>query len=231
MPARHAGVARRAMRLENHPMLIPAKRFLTRFIVVTVASAAVAGCGSAATTTSTPLGSGAGGGTQTATNTGASTRTPASTTRSATPSGAPGVCRAAQLVLSYLGGLGATGHGDLGFALRNKSTRSCHTYGYPGVQFLDHAGKLLPTDATHSTEDFFGHSALRSLSVAPGHSVSFRLDVSHGSGSPGRCPTAAALRVIAPDNTHALMTTITNGAYECGHAIVSPLQPGHSAHP
>lgn len=145
--------------------------------------------------------------------------------------GGPDECRAGQLELSYLGGLGATGHGDLGFALRNTSARTCHTYGYPGIQFLNRAGGPLPTIPTHSTDDFFGHSPLRLLSVAPGHSVSFRLDVSHGSGSPGRCPTAAGLQVIPPNDTHALSTSITNGAYECGRTIVSPLQPGHSAHP
>jgi hypothetical protein len=96
---------------------------------------------------------------------------------------------------------------------------------------LDRTGKALPTVPTHSTEDFFGHSPLRALSVAPGASVSFRLDVSHGSGSPGQCPTAAALAVIPPDDTRALSTSITNGAYECGRAIVSPLQPGLTAHP
>ncbi|MEA2210906.1 MAG: hypothetical protein QOF83_854 [Solirubrobacteraceae bacterium] len=219
-------------------MSIPVKCLLPRLIVAAMAAAALAGCGSAASTSTATneAGGGAASATQTststhATSTHASSTGAASTSRTVTPTGGPGECRAAQLTLSYLGGLGATGHGDLGFALRNRSTRSCHTYGYPGIQFLDRMGKSLPTQASHSTDDFFGHSLLRSLSVAPGHSVSFRLDVSHGSGTPGRCPTAAALRVIPPDDTRALRTAITNGAYECGHAIVSPLQPGHSAHP
>jgi hypothetical protein len=169
--------------------------------------------------------------TRSASATATSATTSKTSTAAATPTGGPGECRAAELVLTYLGGQGATGHGDLGFALRNKGRHGCHTYGYPGIQFLDPAGKALPTVPSHRTEDFFGHSPLRALSVAPGASVSFRLDVSHGSGSPGRCPTAAALAVIPPDDTHALSTSITNGAYECGHAIVSPLQPGLSAHP
>jgi hypothetical protein len=198
-------------------MLIPVKSGLSRLVAVAAVLVAVGGCGSAATTSSSPAGASA---------------TSSSTTRaSAAGAGGSGRCPAAQLVLAYLGGLGATGHGDLGFALRNTGARACHTYGYPAVEFLDRSGRPLPTHVTRRTDDFFGHSPLRALSVAPGGSVSFRLDASHGSGSPGRCPTAAALRVIPPGDTHALRVTITNGAYECGRVIVSPLQPGHTAHP
>ncbi len=213
-------------------MPIPRTRTLTRLLTgaVIATTPLVAGCGTAATTSTTP--NQAGSATAPGTSRTATSATTSRTTKAAaTPTGGPSECRAAELVLSYLGGQGATGHGDLGFALRNKGRRRCHTYGYPGIQFLARAGKALPTVPTHATEDFFGHSPLRALSVAPGASVSFRLDVSHGSGSPGVCPTAAALAVIPPDDTHALSTSITNGAYECGHAIVSPLQPGLSAHP
>lgn len=217
-------------------MLISARRRLTPLLVL-VAVAGVAGCGSTATTSSgTSAPGGPGSGTQTTTSSAASTSSAPTTSGSAStstsaPTGRSGECQAAQLALVYLGGQGATGHGDLGFALRNRSAHSCSTYGYPGIQFLDTTGKPLPTHATHSTDDFFGHLPLRALSVAPGQSVSFRLDVTHGSGSRGQCPTAAALQVIAPGDTRALSTTIGHGAYECGQAIVSPLAPGHSAHP
>lgn len=214
-------------------MPVPRTRRLTPLIVlVALAAPLLAGCGTASTTSTTANPAGNPGATKTSSTsrTTASATTSVTSTTAAKPTGGPGACRAAKLVLTYLGGQGATGHGDLGFALRNKGRR-CHTYGYPGIQFLDHAGKALPTIPTHSSTDFFGHSPLRALSVAPGASVSFRLDISHGSGSPGECPTAAALAVIPPDDTHALSTPITNGAYECGHAIVSPLQPGLSAHP
>lgn len=230
------------VRSEHHFMLIPVRGLLTRTAAIAGAAAALAGCASAATTSTAPTGTGTGAAAASPT-TSASASTSASATASATtsattsasgtatPTGGPGECRAAQLVLIYLGGQGATGHGDLGFALRNKGAAACHTYGYPGIQFLDRSGRPLPTQPTHSTQDFFGRSPLRALSVAPGDSVSFRLDVSHGGGSPGRCPSAAALQVIPPDDTHTLSTSITNGAYECGRAIVSPLQPGRSAHP
>ena len=146
--------------------------------------------------------------------------------------GTGGACVASDLALQFLGGTGATGHGELGFALKNTTSTPCHTFGYPGVQFLDSAGKALPTTPTHTTDDFFGHTGERDLTVAPGASVSFRLGVSHegaGGGSAG-CTTAAGLQVIAPDDTATLRVTLPGGAAECGGAVtVSPVQPGTSA--
>jgi hypothetical protein len=134
--------------------------------------------------------------------------------------------------LSFLGGQGATGHGELGFELRNISSSTCHTYGYPGVLFLDRAGKALPTDSTRTTQDFFGSVPEKKLDVAPGQSVSFRLGVTHGAASPVGCTTAYGLQVIPPDDTATLHVAIINGgAYECRTATVSPLQEGTSAFP
>ncbi len=144
--------------------------------------------------------------------------------------GAP-PCRAAGLTLAFLGQQGATGHGELGFALRNTGTGSCSTFGYPGIQFLDDHGAALPTVPTHATSDIFGSSPLHGLVVGPGHSVSFRLTVSHGGGSSAGCTTADALGVIAPNDTVALRVAIPGGAAECGTAIVSPVRPGDSAYP
>jgi hypothetical protein len=139
-------------------------------------------------------------------------------------------CRAAGLAVSFLGGQGATGHGELGFALRNTGSAPCSTGGYPGVEFLAAGGAALPTTPSHATTDFFGSSRERALVVAPGQSVSFRLDVSHGSGSGSGCHTASALQVIAPNDTATLTATIPGGALECGGAVVSPVQPGDAAY-
>lgn len=217
------------MNAENVRMHTTA-RLLTRIAAALATAVALAGCG----TTSSAGSSGnsaAQGTTTTSTVTTTSTSASATTTSTATPTAGPGECRASELVLTFLGGQGATGHGELGFALRNKGAHRCHTGGYPGVAFLGRHGRRLPTDPVHSTTDFFGHTPLRALGLAPGASASFRLDVSHGSGSRGVCPTAAALQMIPPDDTHALTSSITGGAYECGKAIVSPLQAGRSAYP
>jgi hypothetical protein len=138
-------------------------------------------------------------------------------------------CTASGLALTYLGGQGATGHGELGFALRNTAQKSCSTGGYPGIQFLDRAGGALPTTPTHTTSDFFGNLPLSTLTVAPGNSFSFRLGVSHGGGSGAGCSTAYGLQVIPPNDTATLRVEIPGGASECGATTVSPVQPGDSA--
>jgi hypothetical protein len=143
---------------------------------------------------------------------------------------APPICRAADLSLSFLGGQGATGHGELGFALRNTSGQTCSTIGYPGIQFLDKSGAPLPTTPEHTTHDFFGSVAKQALTVAPGASVSFRLGVTHGMTSTAGCATAYGLQVIPPNDTATVRTSIPNGAYECRSATVSPLAPGDSAY-
>ena len=154
------------------------------------------------------------------------------TTQSTETSTGPAPCRAAELSLSFLGGQGATGHGELGFALRNTSSQTCSTYGYPGIQFLDQAGNPLPTIPTHTTQDFFGSLPKLPLTVAPGATVSFRLGVTHGATSTADCATAYGLQVIPPNDTATLKTAIgSGGAYECRTATVSPLQRGTSAYP
>ncbi len=151
---------------------------------------------------------------------------------SATSGGGPPPCRTAGLTLSFLGQQGATGHGELGFALRNTGGSSCSTIGYPGVQFLNRAGGPEPTVPTHTTQDFFGSSPLSGLVVGAGQTVSFRLGVTHGNGSGAGCTTAYGLQVIAPNDTATARVRIPDGgAAECGTATVSPLRPGNSAYP
>jgi hypothetical protein len=219
-----------------------------------LAALTIAACGGAGSTSTIKNSSGSGGAsvsgssgptttvTRTATAAGASATSGAGAS-TATQSGSGGVglpstgssgastCQAAGLALSFLGQQGATGHGELGFALRNTGSVGCSTLGYPGVQFLDRDGAALPTTPTHTTNDFFGHTTLHALTVAPGQNVSFRLGVTHGAGSSVGCATAYAVQVIAPNDTATLKTAIPGGATECATATVSPLLPGVSAYP
>ena len=192
-----------------------------------LAALALASCGGSSSSSSvastTPAAS-----TTAATTTTATTTTTTTTTTTAAPAGPPR-CTAASLALRYLGQQGATGHGEIGFALKNIGATSCRAYGYPGVLFLNQAGGPLPTVSTRTTHDFFGTAPATVLIVAPGANVSFRLGVTHGISSPAGCTTAYGLQVIPPDDTAPLRTTIPMGAYECGTATVSPLQPGVSA--
>jgi Protein of unknown function (DUF4232) len=187
----------------------------------------------APSTTSTSSSAPASTTTATSTASAPTTSTSASRTSGTGAGGAslagPGECRASGLALTYLGGQGATGHGELGFALRNTTQSSCRTGGYPGIQFLDRSGGALPTTPTHTTSDFFGTLPLAPLTVAPGASFSFRLGVSHGGGSGAGCTTAYGLQVIPPNDTATLRVDIPGGASECGATTVSPVQPGTSA--
>ena len=151
-----------------------------------------------------------------------------STGTSPTPPTIPGAraaCVTADFELRFLGQAGATGHGELGFALRNTTSQQCHTYGYPGILFLDQSGRPLPTKPTHTTTDFFGTTSENEIVVQPGGTVSFRLGVLHCAASPSGCTTVYGLQVIAPDDTHTTTAQIPGGASECGgKATVSPLQ-------
>jgi len=181
-----------------------------------------------ATATAPPTGA-----TSTATATATASRAGTATANSggaALGSGTADQCKAAGLALSYLGGQGATGHGELGFTLKNTGSIACSTGGYPGIQFLSQDGSAVPTTPQHTTDDFFGHLPLQPLTLQPGQTASFRLGVSHGSGSSAACSTADALQVIAPNDTATLKVQIANGASECGPTTVSPLQPGTSAY-
>jgi hypothetical protein len=198
-------------------------------VMCALAALALGACGSSGSTTtsaaqtntasSPATGSGA-------TTTATSTATTTTTTTTGTPA-----CVASMLSLSYLGGQGATGHGELGFALRNTSAEPCHTYGYPGVLFLNKSGHGLTTATMNTTHDFFGSAPEIALVVAPGQSVSFRLGVTHGAASSAGCTTAYGVQAIPPDDTATLTTKIPGGAYECQTVTVSPLRPGSSAYP
>jgi hypothetical protein len=198
----------------------------------------VAACGSSAGGSSAAASSSLATQTVTTTVAQSSSSTTTSTGAASTTAGTTGAtgatsrpCVAADLVLSFLGQQGATGHGLLGFTLKNTSDAPCHTFGYPGIQFLDRAGQPLPTRPTHTTRDFFGSAPEVALTLAPGQSASFRLGVTHGATSPQDCTTAYALQVIPPDDTATLRTAIPDGTYECATASVSPLRPGTSAYP
>jgi hypothetical protein len=196
--------------------------------IVILAALTLASCGSSSTTVLSTAANAPSPSTGTASTPTATATTSASTT---TTAAGPAPCRAVTLALSFLGQQGATGHGELGLALRNVGSSSCRTFGYPGVLFLDQSGAPLPTVPTHATHDFFGAAPEVSLVLGPGMSASFRLGVTHGINSTAGCATAYGLQVIPPDDTGTLRATIPMGAFECRTVTVSPLRPDVSAYP
>jgi hypothetical protein len=161
------------------------------------------------------------------TNTGPQTNTTA--TKTSTTSAAVGnACTASDLTPSYLGSNGAAGTIVLGFALKNTGSSTCHTYGWPGVQFLSSSGAALATHTTRTTGDVVGPTPAGVLTLAPGDEASFRMVTSDMAAGGGSCPTASALQIYAPDDTVTMKVAVPDVA-ACGKATLSPLMSGVSA--
>lgn len=154
----------------------------------------------------------------------------APTTRTSAGAAASVPCRAANLRLSFVSENDAAGHGLLGFSLKNVGSAPCHTYGFPGVLFLNAHGSALSTIPHHITSDYFGPAPEGEVTIAPGQMASFRIGVTHGAIPGSVCTTAYGLQVIPPDDTATLRTSFTSGAYECRDADVSPIEPGPTAY-
>ena len=200
-------------------------------VALAVLSALVlSACGGSTTTTVVSTAASAASTSTTSTATSSSATQSTSTTSSAPVVGVPH-CRVPDLALSFLGQQGATGHGELGFGLRNVSGTSCRTFGFPGILFLTQTGASLPTVTVRTTLDYFGPTPLAGVVIPPGGTASFRIGVTHGISSPVGCTTAYGLQVIPPNDTLTMRVTIPQGAYECRRATVSPVRPGNSAYP
>jgi hypothetical protein len=137
-------------------------------------------------------------------------------------------CDASDLTPVYLGSNGAAGTIVLGFALKNTGSSTCHTYGWPGVQFLSSSGAALPTGSTRTTGDVVGSTPANVLTLQPGEEASFRMVTSDMGPNGSSCPTAAALQIYAPDDTVKMRVSVS-GVAACGKSTVSPMMPGASA--
>jgi hypothetical protein len=221
----------RSAKITSMPVPISSRTARAALVAVVLATASVmlSACGSATSSSTGTQTAGATASTPALGSTSSSAAPTTTVTHTATGSGPP-TCRAAALKLRFLGMQGATGHGELGFAVQNTSGTSCDTFGYPGVQFLSQRGVLLPTVTHRATSDFFGHSPLATVHLAPGETASFRLAVTHGIGSSAGCTSAYGLQVYTPIDTANLLVMIPGGATECGVATVSPMQTGTSAY-
>src|SRR3954447_13130964 len=91
------------------------------------------------------------------------------TVLAATPVGAASspACRTADLHVSRVLWAGATGNQITVFRVRNVSGRTCHTFGFFGVQLLGRRGHDLRTRSRRVTNDFFGHQPKRRVTLRP----------------------------------------------------------------
>jgi hypothetical protein len=144
------------------------------------------------------------------------------------PVGAP--CTASVLTPSYLGSNGAAGTIELGFALTNSGSSTCHTYGWPGVELLSAEDAPLPTDAVRTTSDLLGSTPAALLNLRPGAEASFRIFESDSGAGGGSCEAATQLQIYAPDDTVTMKVALVGGVPACGKTTLSPMMPGTSAY-
>jgi len=156
--------------------------------------------------------------------------TPTTATKTTTtPFAAGTACTASDLTASFLGSNGAAGTIELGFALKNSGSTTCHTYGWPGVELLSSNGVGLPTNATRTTTDVLGETPANVLTLKPGEQASFRLIATDFASGGGSCENARQLQIYAPDDTVTMKVAISGGVPACGRATLSPMMPGASA--
>jgi hypothetical protein len=122
------------------------------------------------------------------------------------------------------------GHVVLSFVLHNSSTAPCHTYGFPGVEFLAKGGAPIRTDAKRVVQDYAGSVPEVAITLKPGEEATFRVVTSDVASSQVACVTGYAMQIIAPDDTTPMRAPMPDGASICGgQATVSPLEPGTGA--
>jgi hypothetical protein len=121
----------------------------------------------------------------------------------------------------------APGTTVLGFELTNRSAGACASGGFPGIGLIDAAGGVDAVSTTRVTRDALGATPVRSLTLAPGQTMSFRITL-RDSGAD--CGSYTGAQIIAPNDTATLRVTIPDGPVQsCGSVDVSAVEPGSSA--
>lgn len=207
----------------------------TSSVIGALLALAVAGCGGSTNTASKlpashhrhPASGTNGGGTTPVT---ATTTAGSPSTTSTTPAPGTAACVASDLTPAFVGSNGAMGHVVLSFVLHNSSTAPCHTYGFPGVEFLAKGGAPIRTDAKRVVQDYAGSVPEVAITLKPGEEATFRVVTSDVASSQVACVTGYAMQIIAPDDTTPMRAPMPDGASICGgQATVSPLEPGTGA--
>src|SRR3954470_17234624 len=141
-------------------------------------------------------------------------------------------CTTADLRVKRVLWSGATGNQVSVFRVRNVSARTCHTYGWFGVQLLGRRGHALPTRSRRVTNDFFGHQPARRVTLRAKRHGSLRITTLSG---PGRhCVDASRVRLIAPDDTGRTTVRLRGHhilACQHGRIRIAPVQRRDRAKP
>ena len=200
-------------------------------LIVVTAVAACASNGPQATTARTPHTAGT---SSAASASPAGTSPAGSATRTAPATGHTGPnvtrCTAATLTLAEGNHFGAGGHVFTAYVFTNVGTTTCELHGYPGLQFVGHDGKPVPTTERRSAAYTFPAVQPRTVLLHRGAKASFSLEVldnpQTGKGETA-CPTATAVKVIPPDGYQQLSAPFgPSPVCGFGTVTVSPVVPG-----
>jgi hypothetical protein len=142
-------------------------------------------------------------------------------------------CESSQLSVQ-VGRMGVgLGHVGWMMSFTNMSSAACSLFGYPGLQMLDAARGLIPTEVTDGTAYTVPSIPGQVVDLAPGANASF--DLGYDDVNPGDqtaiCPTSAVVAITAPGNDQAIITPFQITPYggssiatrQCGQVTVSPV--------
>ncbi|GAA5066977.1 hypothetical protein HNP84_001045 [Thermocatellispora tengchongensis] len=115
----------------------------------------------------------------------------------------------------------AAGNRYAPLVLRNTSGRTCWVYGYVGLVMFDRNGDALRTRVRRESV------TPRRVTLKPGASAHARLHWTVvPSGGESRCPSAARLMIIPPDEVAHLEIPFTTVICDDGRLDIRPMAPG-----
>ncbi len=135
---------------------------------------------------------------------------------------AVGQCRTNQLSARVTGGQAGLGHIGVVLVLTNRSSVSCVTGGFVGLQRLGADHRPIATHVHRGSGYLFPSPAPQRLVVAPGHSVSAGVEWLDGpvGSEPDSCSTAGHFLEVTPPNDTAHLT-IRAATADCDHGYLS----------
>jgi hypothetical protein len=149
--------------------------------------------------------------------------------RNVQPLGDP--CWTDDMKPAYLGSSALAGSILAYFSLTNTESATCHTYGYPKIEFLSSAGGVLLAQIGHSKKTSFDTPTPATMvNLAPGQKAYFKI-VSTSTGPSGRsCAKATEMELTVPYDSLAQTVPVPGGVPACGAVTVSPVLPHYIAY-
>jgi Protein of unknown function (DUF4232) len=141
-------------------------------------------------------------------------------------------CGQAQLQMSARMADAGLGNRELLFTLRNVSSGSCQTYGYPGLRLAKPDGQLLPVTVGRGGAYLFPNVPPSRVVLAPGEIASFELGYAAGMSPVSSCRAFTEAEVFLPGSftftpvSLAGIDTLSDGVACGGYFRVSPVIPG-----